>query len=127
MENSIKLKASEDTPEIIFNRDSNEFRITGRSLPEDAFVFYSPVIEWMKHYAANPNSNSELVISLDYFNSSSVKQILELLTLFEGILKTGKTAKIVWCFSDGDDLMEIKGMEFQSMLTQVPFEIKCVG
>ncbi len=127
MEKSIILKGTEDTPEISFNRDANEFKISGRSLPEDAFLFYSPVIEWVRAYVQQPNANSELVVSLDYFNSSSVKQILELFILFDGIIKTGNQAKIIWCYAEGDDLMEIKGIEFQSMLSSIPFEIKSIG
>lgn len=123
MENHFNLKGTEDTPEVSFNKETNNFRISGRSLPEDAFTFYSPIIAWMSDYVINPNANSELIISLDYFNSSSVKQVLDLISVFERIIKTGKQAKVIWCYSEGDDLMEIKGLEFKSMLN-IPFEIK---
>ena|ERR1035437_804559 len=123
MENIFKLKGTEDTPEVLFNKETNEFSITGRSLPEDALVFYNPVMAWMKAYVKQPNSISELKIALDYFNSSSVKQILDLILLFEEIIKSGKEAKVIWCYSEGDDLMEIKGLEFKSMLS-IPFELK---
>lgn len=123
MENSIKIKATEDTPDVIFDRNSNEFRLSGRSLPEDAFAFYDPIIKWLNDYSKSPNDNSILTVSLDYFNSSSVKQILELISAFEGIIRSGKSAKIIWCYAADDDLMEIKGMEFQSM-TNIPFEFK---
>lgn len=123
MENSIKIKATEDTPDVIFDRNSNEFRLSGRSLPEDAFAFYDPIIKWLNDYSKLPNDNSVLTVSLDYFNSSSVKQILELISAFEGIIRSGKSAKIIWCYAADDDLMEIKGMEFQSM-TNIPFEFQ---
>jgi hypothetical protein len=126
MENFFKIKSTEDTPEILFNRESNEFSITGRSLPEDAYAFYRPVIEWVTDYVKEPNSSSELKICLEYFNSSSVKQILNLIMLFEGIVKSGKKAKIIWCYSEGDDLMEIKGLEFESMV-EIPFEFKILS
>jgi hypothetical protein len=120
----LKLRATEDTPEVLFSEKSNVFSIAGRSLPEDAFIFYKPVIAWVNDYIKQPNNNSELTIALEYFNSSSVKQLLELITLFEKIAKSGKNAKIIWCYSEGDDLMEIKGLEFKSMVTNIPFEFK---
>lgn len=123
MDNYLKLRGTEDTPEVIFNKGTNTFSITGRSLPEDAFSFYSPVIAWMIAYSKKPNPVSELVIFLDYFNSSSVKQVLDLISTFEKIIKSGKEAKVTWCYSEGDDLMEIKGLEFKSMLS-IPFELK---
>ncbi len=123
MENSIRIKATDDTPEVIFDRATNEFRLSGRSLPEDAFDFYNPIIQWLNDYSKSPNENSVLTVSLDYFNSSSVKQILELISTFEAIIRSGKTAKVIWCYAADDDLMEIKGLEFQSM-TNIPFEFQ---
>src|SRR4051812_44426538 len=116
MEKSFSAKATEDSPEIEFDPASNTFMITGRSLPEDAFSFYQPVQKWMSEYVKQANPSSKLVVSLEYFNSSSVKQLLILFSKFEEILQTGKEAKISWCYAEGDDLMEIKGQEFQSML-----------
>lgn len=123
MEKILKLQGTEDTPEVLFNKETNEFSITGRSLPEDAFAFYKPIIAWMSAYVKQPNSITELTISLDYFNSSSVKQVLDLISLFEKIIKSGEEAKVIWCYSEGDDLMEIKGLEFKTMLS-IPFELK---
>ncbi len=124
MEKILKLKGTEDTPEVSFNKETNEFFLKGRSLPEDAFTFYSPILNWMTAYIKEPNKTSELIITLDYFNSSSVKQVLSLISLFEEIIKSGNEAKIIWCYSEGDDLMEIKGLEFKSMVINIPFELR---
>jgi hypothetical protein len=124
MEKIFKLKGTEDTPEVVFNRETNEFCLSGRSLPEDAYAFYRPIVEWMSDYVKQPNTSSELKIFLEYFNSSSVKQVLGMISIFEEIIKTGKEAKIIWCYSLGDDLMEIKGQEFESMVKEIKFEFK---
>lgn len=123
MEKSLKLKGTEDTPEVVFDSESSEFTISGRSLPEDAVEFYKPVIAWMKSYVADPNANTELNVKLQYFNSSSVKQVSDLLVLLEEIQKTGKKVKILWFCEEEDELMEIKGQEFEGMLN-IPFELK---
>lgn len=126
MEKTLILKGTEDTPDISFNKENGLFVLKGRSLPEDAFSFYKPILLWMSEYVKTPHSQSELIIELDYFNSSSVKQVLNLISLFEEIIKSGKAAKITWCFSEGDDLMEIKGLEFKSMVMNIPFELKAI-
>ncbi len=125
MEKPLKLKATEDTPKIVFDRAKSEFSISGRSLPEDASEFYRPVIAWMENYVQYSKPYTEFRISLDYFNSSSIKQMLVLFMLLEEIIKKGKEVKIVWCYNDDDELMEIKGREFKSMLN-VPFEMDIV-
>ena len=116
METPLKLKATEDTPEVVLDKKNNEFSLTGRSLPEDAFEFYEPIIAWMKAYVKQPNPSTEFQVKMDYFNSSSVKQVFDLLMLLEDIIKAEKEAKIVWWYHEDDELMEIKGKEFQEML-----------
>jgi len=125
MERALKLKATEDTPKVVLDKARNEFSLSGRSLPEDAFAFYMPIITWMEDYIKNPNSDTEFRISLDYFNSSSVKQILIIFMLLEELIKSGKKAKVIWCYNEDDELMEIKGREFKSMLN-IPIELKSI-
>ena len=122
MEKIFKLEGTEDTPQVVFDISKNEFSLSGRSLPEDAASFYKPIIAWIANYIKNPNPSTEFRINLEYFNSSSVKQIIVLLIQLEEITKTGNEIKIVWCYNENDDLMEIKGSEFKSILT-IPFEL----
>ena len=126
MERALKLKATEDTPTVVFDKAKNEFSLSGRSLPEDATAFYKPVIAWMRHYIKDPRPNTEFRITLDYFNSSSIKQILIIFMLLEELTRSGKATKILWCYNEDDELMEIKGREFKSMLN-IPIELKCLS
>lgn len=123
MGKSLKLKGTEDTPEVNLDSEANQFVISGRSLPEDAVEFYRPVISWVKAYVQSPNPDTEFQIKLQYFNSSSVKQVSDLLVTLEGIIKAGKKVKVTWLYEEGDELMEIKGQEFKSVLS-IPFELK---
>ena len=125
MEKPLHLKGTEDTPLVIFDRSRNEFSISGRSLPEDSSEFYRPIIAWMTGYIQQPNPYTELRINLDYFNSSSIKQILAIFILLEEVIRSGRKAKVIWCYSKGDDLMEIKGQEFKNMLS-IPFELTVI-
>lgn len=123
MEKPLKLNGTEDTPEVILDKNNNTFTFSGKSLPEDALDFYRPVIKWIKEYAQNPNENTELHIKLQYFNSSSVKQIMDVLLLLQEIIKEGKKANVVWFYDKDDELMLTKGQEFKSILS-LPFELR---
>ncbi len=72
---------------------------------------------------SNPNPESEFHILLEYFNSGSVKQVLDILIMLEQIISSGKKIKVCWFYNEDDDLMEMKGEEFKSMV-KVPFELK---
>ena len=123
MQKLLKYKATSDTPEIIFDSIENKFQIIGRSLPENPYDFYKPIIDWMTEYSKEPNSSTQIEINLEYFNSSSIKQLLQIFMVLEKIKKDGKDAKIIWYYNEDDDLNKIKGREFESILS-IPFEFK---
>jgi len=76
MEKIIIDNQSGDTPKITLDKEANVFEICGKSFPENAVEFYSPVIKWINEYAQSPNPETIFTINLDYFNSSSSKKIL---------------------------------------------------
>ena len=125
MGKAINIKGTEDTPKVILDIKKEEFEISGRSLPEDAEKFYAPIQKWMEIYVKNPCLNTAFTINLEYFNSSSVKQILRILIKLEQIVKDGKKVKITWFHHEDDELMEVRGQEIKSVL-DVPFEIKAI-
>jgi hypothetical protein len=116
----LHIKRTEDTPEVIFDSLGDNFAISGRSLPEDAYSFYKPLIEWMDKYLQSNPSLLTLKISLDYFNSSSGRYILELLACLED---KKEVIRIVWLCEKEDELMIEKGEEFKS-LVDLTFEIR---
>ncbi|MDQ3192343.1 MAG: DUF1987 domain-containing protein, partial [Bacteroidota bacterium] len=87
--------------------------------------FYAPIIEWMKNYVTTPSSNTDFIINLEYFNSSSVKQVLKVLITLEEIVKKGQKVNITWYYNQEDELMEIKGQEIKSIL-KIPFVLKTI-
>lgn len=115
----MKVNATSDTPHVEFHAHNSTLVIKGRSLPEDAWSFYKPIIEWA---GALSNSN-QLVVEffLEYFNSSSGRYLLELLSTIEE--KKGDQTKIVWISEPEDDLMLEKGEEFSGLLS-MPFEFR---
>ncbi len=120
--NSIKIESQEDTPKIVFDPENNIFEISGRSLPEDASLFYEPIIEWLKEYAENPNENTDLHIKMNYFNTASSKLLLDILMIMEDMVEAGNNCNIKWFYDEEDEDMEEAGEEY-SELIDVPFEL----
>ena len=58
-------------PRICFNPESGTLEIQGRSIPEDAIEYYTPIIEWLNLYSENPKQSTELHLKFEYFNTSS--------------------------------------------------------
>src|ERR1700754_10232 len=98
----LHLEGTSDTPKIILDKGNNIFEITGRSLPEDSVEFYKPVLQWIANYAKGPNAVTEFCFRLEYFNTSSSKLILDVLSALEEI----PGMKIEWCYQEDDEDME---------------------
>lgn len=121
---NLHISQTEDTPEVHFNIETGIFRIIGRSLPENAYNFYQPILSFTSSYLSNHGKTPvALEFKMDYFNSSSGRFIFELLTMIEES-KYGKTDfKITWLVESDDELMIEKGEELQSLL-DLSFEIQ---
>ena len=117
------LEPKNDTPGIVFDPENNKFEIYGKSLPEDSTEFYEPVIDFLEEYASEPNDKTKLVINFEYYNSASVRKIINILTIMEEISLEGHDVSVVWMYEDTDEVMRENGEDFQDTV-DIPFEIK---
>lgn len=118
------IQGTEDTPEINFNPETKDLRISGRSLPEDVTTFYQPVLDWLDELEASSGNDCTLHVNMEYFNTASSKLILDILMKLEDIhLETDNNIKVIWTHDPRDVDMQEAAEEY-SELVEVPFEIK---
>jgi hypothetical protein len=115
----IQLTGTEQTPNVILNKEKGIFEFSGRSLTDNAVEFYRPIMAWMTEYAESPNSKTDLVFKMEYMNTASSKALFDLFATVQNI----DGVKIVWCFQEDDEDMEETGEEFSS-LVKIPFEMR---
>lgn len=119
----LKIAGTEDTPEILFDSQSNEYIISGRSLPEDVSSFYKPVFEWLDVFEKNASNNPSFKFKLEYFNTASSKIILDILMRLEEINNAGASnINIEWYYMESDDDMLEAGEEYKE-LVEIPFNV----
>ncbi len=118
---AIKIKGSDDTPNVILDKDNSIFEISGRSLPEDVAAFYEPILEWLDEYAETPLDKTVFNFKLEYFNTASSKLLLDVLLKLEDMFDDGKEILVRWHFPDDDEDMEEAGEEYADIV-EVPFE-----
>ena len=116
MNNPINYKPTEESPLISLDGNKGLFNFEGRSMPEDAYNFYQPIVKWLEDYVENPLDATQASFKMDYFNSGSVKQIFTILCILEELLESGKDISINWYYKKGDELMQSKGIEFNKFL-----------
>lgn len=115
------IQATADTPKIHLDAEGGNFEISNLSLPEDAVEFYKPVLAWLKEYKQNPNKETVFNFNLEYFNTASSKQVIQILLLLEQIHQTNKVT-IKWHYKEIDEDMQDLGEEYSEII-DVNFEL----
>jgi hypothetical protein len=120
---NLEINDSIKTPSISFRENTGTLEIKGKSIPENSLEFYRPVFEWLDAYSHSPSSETELIVKLEYFNTSSSKCLLDIFRRLESINSSGKSnVKVKWFYeTDDEDMMEA-GEDYRA-LVKIPFEL----
>ena len=105
----IKIEAGKRTPFVHLDYDNKIMKMSGRSMPEDAVGFYIPIIDWFKEYLKQPLKDGVLDVRLEYFNTSSSKNLLE---IFKLVKDAENGNSINWHYDWEDEDMQEAGEDF---------------
>jgi hypothetical protein len=118
MENII-LQPTPKTPSVKLDAQSGMVEIKGRSIPENSLEFYKPLIEWVEKYAVDSQSETNVHIQLEYFNTSSSKCLLDFFKRLETI---NNKVVINWYYEQDDEDMLEAGEDYEAIIN-VPFKM----
>lgn len=124
--NILHVNQTEDTPLVHFDPDTGKFEIKGNSIPENIYLFFNPIFEWIDKYVEQPCKKTEFIFQMKMISSASTKMFYELMnkidTLYE---KSECEVKITWYYSLYDDEIREIGNDFKDGVL-VPFDIVLV-
>ncbi|MGZ4038461.1 MAG: DUF1987 domain-containing protein [Bacteroidia bacterium] len=116
------IEGTPKTPTISFDLASGVLEIKGRSIPENSIEFYKPLVDALDKYAGSAKPATNVIIQLEYFNTSSSKCILDVFKKLENINKGGSTVTINWHYEEDDEDMLEAGEDYQAIIN-VPFKM----
>ena len=114
------VKETRTTPFVQVGK--GEIIIKGRSIPEDAFEFFEPVLDACKEYVEKPAKHTVINIHLDYVNSGSKKYLTNILTVFEKNYLEGNGYEVKWSHDVDDEAMLDLGYDLKGII-KIPMEI----
>ena len=118
---ALRIPATIKTPEVLFDPTNKVFEIKGKSIPDNAELFYADVLSWFDDYVANPSEDTVLKIDLEYFNISSSKRLLFLLYKLSELADKNMNVKVLWYHNESDEDMFEVGQDYAFMV-KVPFD-----
>ena len=118
---NLSLEKTLKTPHIHFDATKGRLLMEGRSIPEDAYMFYQPIYKWLEQYVQESDTKTIIEFKLEYFNTSSSKCILEVLHILEKIDK--QSVEVKWFYDEDDEDMFESGENY-SQIIELPIKFE---
>lgn len=127
------LDQTEFTPQVVLNHNENKLSFEGESRPENTRLFFAPILEWIEDYhqlikdsgqAQNTTVNVEFYF--EYFNSPSVKYIMDILKRINLFRQDGIGVQIIWKYDEMDEDMYDSGLELSDIL-EISFQFEAIS
>jgi len=121
---TLYLKPTDQTPEVKLNHRSGVISLEGRSLPDNPFEFYEPILNWADEFFNSDEVPLDLKFDfkLEYYNTASSKQLAKLFKLMETSPASQNITVRWFYFEDDDDMLEA-GQRYD-MLINLDFEFE---
>lgn len=124
MEKKIVLEKTKNNPGMYYDPDMPGFVIEGRSIPENPESVYLPLRIWIEEYfRSSPELRME--ITLEYINSGSSKQLLEVLKILKKYNENGKPVSIIWFYEEDDEAIMELGEQYRDN-AKIPMKIEMI-
>lgn len=117
MENLI-IEPSPLTPYICFDTQTGILELKGRSSPDNAVIFYEQIVCFFDQYfVAGEAEGITINVGLEYFNTSSLKCIFQILRrIKDGTEKTARSLEVNWFYEEDDEDMLETGEDIAALL-----------
>jgi hypothetical protein len=114
MKKQIRIDREKETPGVLFQIETGELEIKGRSFPAEGDTFYKPIIE-----AVDDVTSDSITVKLEfeYANTSTVREIVKLL---KKVKAANKKSKVIFVYEEGDNDMQEFGEDLESV-SGLPF------
>ncbi|WP_026999628.1 DUF1987 domain-containing protein [Eisenibacter elegans] len=122
MEN-FQIEGSHYIPEINFNADTGVLEISGESYHEYTLEFFQPVFDWLKNYMEASGRKIVLNFKMTYFNTSSSRRFLEIMTMLEEYHNSKKGEVVINWYYEENDLDMLESGEEYAEDVKVPFNL----
>ena len=123
----LERERTRTTPYILIDEEKGYMRFEGESYLEDIIGFFKDINEWLKVYMASDFDAFTFDCELEYFNSSTTKQIYNMLRLMD-LNAPGKTVVVNWIVDNKDDEMLVEcGEDYREDMESLTFNIIIKG
>ncbi len=119
---ALTREAGTSTPSVNFDPETGILEIGGESYPENSHRFYSPIIKWLESYLEQVSRPVVFKITVSYLNTSSTKNMIDMLDRLEEAHDSGKAVSVEWYYDRENERARDTIEEFKEDFA-MPFDI----
>lgn len=121
---SLQIEATADTPEVVFNADSGELSVSGKSYPQNVFQFYKPISDWLIEFMRASDRDVQLHLKFTALNSSTTKVIFDWLDVLDQARENqSRQIRIAWHYPAERAALLQAGEDFREAFEELAFEL----
>ena len=69
---ALYITGTDDSPDVILDKEQESFMLSGKSLPENVTTFYDPILDWIREYTKDPLEKTIFTINIEYFKKTGL-------------------------------------------------------
>lgn len=109
----LNILQGKNTPTIKWDTQTGIYIVEGKSFPENAKKFYTPVLDWMDQEMSIGSAHFKFYFY--YLSSSSVISMYQILKKLELMVEQGLELQLEWCYDRGDEDVKRIGKDFKKL------------
>jgi len=111
------------TPYIFIDEEQGYMKIEGRSFHENIIEFFSDIDNWLDGYLLTNFGVFTFDCMMDYFNSSTVKALLNMISKMDKYSVNGNNVIVNWITMEGNEIIIEIGEDFKEDIQNLTFNM----
>jgi len=118
----LEREKTDMTPYVLIDEENGIMKLEGESYHENVFAFFQEIHEWLVKYLKTDFASFTVDCKLKYFNSSTVKLLLNMLLEMDRSAG-GKNITVNWITTKNNKIIIECGEDFQEDVKNLTFNL----
>jgi len=123
MEFHLERRQTTSTPYVLIDEEKSYMKMEGRSFHENIADFFKEINDWLDNYLATDFKVFTFDCEMNYFNSSTVKALLNMILRMDKHSLGGNKVIVNWITTSDNEIIIECGEDFKEDVSNLEFNL----
>lgn len=119
----LEKQKTSSTPYVLIDESKGYMKMSDKSFPEKSFDFFGEINAWLDNYLAKDFGAFVFDFAVEYYNSSTLKIIINMLMRMDKCSVGGNKVTVNWIVAEDDEIMIESGEDIQEDIENLEFNV----